>query len=126
MRSNIILTDEAIEFFGGAVIGYREKKVYDKPISSFGNLDENEPMEFAYYEDPEDSDQEKAFLGLLKLLPNDKLRVVALLLFLRKELGWKLSYNDFSKIWNLKTNTSFSLWVVKMREIVKANKEKAI
>lgn len=65
-----------------------ESPAYEEPIE-FGKLD---PA-------IEDSFQENAFLFIMKTLPKDRYRVIALLLFLKSEMGYEYTYQDIASIW---------------------------
>lgn len=70
-------------------------------FSAFGrNLEIEEPIEFAV-EDPgiADAFKEDYFLFLLKALPKDRYRVLALILFIKKEMGYQYTYSDIAAIW---------------------------
>ena len=60
-----------------------------------------ENTQYTTYVDPriENPLQESSFLFLLKTLPKDKYRVIALLLFLKNEMGFDYTYDDMAGIW---------------------------
>lgn len=48
---------------------------------------------------------ETSFLTVLQTLPNDKQRVIALMLFVRNEMGFDYTYEDIASLWgNSKVN----------------------
>ncbi len=70
-------------------------------FSQFGkNLDIDEPIEFAH-DDPglADAFKEDYFPFLFKALPKDRYRVLALILFTKKEMGYQYTYSDIASIW---------------------------
>jgi hypothetical protein len=72
-------------------------------FSSFGmSQDIEEPIEFGQ-DDPAITDgfKENYFLFMLKTLPKDRYRVVALLLFIREELDYDYTYADIASIWGI-------------------------
>lgn len=64
-----------------------------------GGEDPEEPIEFGV-DDPniEQPLQRESFLFVLKALPKDRYRVIALMLYLRDELGFELTYEDIGQI----------------------------
>ena len=70
---------------------------------SFSKIEEGgseEPIEFGV-PDPliENPLQKEAFLFLLKALPKDRYRVIALLLYLRNEMDLDYTYEEIGQIW---------------------------
>jgi hypothetical protein len=65
-----------------------ESEEYDEPID-FGKFDPKIEQSF----------QEDSFLFILKALPKDRYRVIALLLYLKNEMDYNYTYEDIASLW---------------------------
>lgn len=65
-----------------------ESDQYDEPID-FGKLDP--AIEQAFQED--------SFLMILRALPQDRYRVIALLLYLKTQMDYDFTYEDIASLW---------------------------
>ena len=87
--------------------------------------DDEEPVEFGA-EDKALAQvcQDDDFLFLLKTLPKDRYKVIALLLYIRDEMGFSYTYQDIAKLWGCSKVNIFN-HVKRMRSILaKATKAK--
>lgn len=93
------------------------------PFSRFGEeLEIEEPIEFAQDDQSiENAFQEDYFLFILKSLPKDQYRVVALLLFIRNELGYNYTYKDIASIWGI-DNSNIVHITKRIQKVCETNK----
>jgi len=90
-------------------------------FSQFGEGIE-EPIDFGA-DDPavERVGEEDTFLFLLKCLPKDRYRVIALLLFIKAEMGYDYTYEDIASLWN-HSKASVAKTVKKIRQLLAAKR----
>lgn len=81
-----------------------------------GESEDEEPIEFGRNDPNIDNPlQGEAFLFVIKALPKDRYRVIALLLYMSTEMGFDYTYQDIAQIWGC-SKVNIHNHVVRMRK----------